>query len=116
VVHQVRTRKTREILKEENFSAEEEEEEPPQIKWETPKQLKLTFLNDDDLYTKMANANREIKIRAPYDFTGDWTKTMKFLQKVMLFLQVNEAIYDTDEKKIIFALSFMNGGTASVWA
>jgi hypothetical protein len=29
---------------------------------------------------------------------------------------VNEAIYNTDKKKIIFALSFMNGGTASAWA
>jgi Ty3 transposon capsid-like protein len=34
----------------------------------------------------------------------------------MLFLLVNEAIYGTDKKKIIFACSFMNGGTASAWA
>jgi hypothetical protein len=56
------------FLKEEDFSAEEEE---PQIKQETPKPLKLTFFNDNDLYTDMANTGREIKIRAPSDFTGD---------------------------------------------
>jgi Ty3 transposon capsid-like protein len=102
-------------LKEEDFSAEEEEE-GPQIKQKTPKPPKLTLFDDDNLYTNMENTGREIKIRAPSDFTGDRTKMMKFLQEVTLFLQVNEAIYDTDKKKIIFALSFMNGGMASAWA
>ena len=61
-------------------------------------------------------AAREIKIRIPTDFTGDRTKTLKFLSEVSLYLKVNSAIYDTDEKKIIFALSFMNGGTAGAFA
>jgi Ty3 transposon capsid-like protein len=101
------------FLKEEDFSAKEEE---PQIKQETPELPKLTFFDDNNLYTDMANTGREIKIRAPSNFTRDRTKTMKFLQEVTLFLQVNKAIYDTNKKKIIFSLSFMNGGMASVWA
>jgi hypothetical protein len=70
------------FLKEEDFSEEEE----PQIKQETPEPPKLTCFDDDDLYTDMVNTGREIKIRAPSNFTGDRTKTMKFLQEVMLFL------------------------------
>jgi hypothetical protein len=64
----------------------------------------------------MATNNKEIKICAPSDFTGDRTKLAKFLQEINLFLKINEQVYDTDEKKIIFTLSFMNGGTASAWA
>ena len=41
---------------------------------------------------------------------------MKFLQEVNLYLRINQAIYDTNEKKIIFVLSFMSGETASAWA
>jgi hypothetical protein len=71
------------FLKEEDFSEEEEE---PQIKQETPEPPKLTFLDNNDLYTDMANTGKEIRIRAPSNFTGDRTKTMKFLQEVTLFL------------------------------
>jgi Retrotransposon gag protein len=35
---------------------------------------------------------------------------------VTLFLRINKATYDANEKKIIFVLSFMNAGTASAWA
>jgi hypothetical protein len=64
----------------------------------------------------MSSPAREVKIRVPSDFNGERTKTTKFLQEVKLYLRVNQAIYDTDEKRIIFALSFMTGGTASAWA
>ena len=32
-----------------------------------------------------------------------------------MYLQINGTIYDTDEKKIIFTLSFMREGTAGPW-
>jgi hypothetical protein len=59
---------------------------------------------------------KEIKLRAPTDFHGERTKTGKFLSQVSLYLRANPDVYDTDDKKIIFALSFMNGGTAAGWA
>ena len=49
-------------------------------------------------------------------FTGDPEKTRMFLQDVELYIRINSALYDTDEKKIIFALSFMKGGTAVGWS
>ena len=59
---------------------------------------------------------KEIKIASPSPFTGDPEKTRKFLQDVELYIRINSALYDTDEKKIIFALSFMKGGTAVGWS
>ena len=85
----------------------------PQIEEETPEPNTLSFFPDDDDDNMAA---REIKIRIPTDFTRDHTKTSKFLSEVSLYLKVNSAIYDTDEKKIVFALSFMNGGTAGAFA
>jgi hypothetical protein len=57
----------------------------------------------------------EVKIRVPSDFTGERTKTNRFIQECELYLRVNATRYDTDEKKVIFALSFMNGGSAGSW-
>ena len=66
--------------------------------------------------TEPTTSTKEIRIRTPSDFTGDRTRTAKFLQEVKLYLRVNHGIYNTDKKKIIFALSFMNRGTATPWA
>jgi Ty3 transposon capsid-like protein/Zinc knuckle len=59
--------------------------------------------------------SREVKIRPPLDFVGDRTQTKKFLQSIDLFIQVNPDTYDTDEKKVALALSFMTEGTAEAW-
>ena len=32
-----------------------------------------------------------------------------------MYIQINDEIYDTDKKKIIFALSYMKKGTAAPW-
>ena len=33
-----------------------------------------------------------------------------------IYIRGNEAFFDTDEKKILCALSYLEGGTASTWA
>ena len=96
------------------LSAKEEPE--PQIKEETPEPNTLSFFPNNNNNNNNNMAAREIKICIPTDFTRDRTKTSKFLSKVSVYLKVNSAVYDTDEKKIIFALSFMNGGTAGAFA
>jgi hypothetical protein len=55
----------------------------------------------------------ELKLNQPKPFTGKREELKKFLQDVKLYLHVNEKIYDTDIKKISFALSFMNEGDAA---
>ncbi|KAF8219256.1 hypothetical protein L208DRAFT_1341998, partial [Tricholoma matsutake] len=49
-------------------------------------------------------------------FSVQQIKTAKFLQEIDLYLWINGQIYNTDAKKIIFTLSFMNEGTAAAWA
>ena len=58
----------------------------------------------------------KIKIRLPEDFHRECDKFDAYWQAVKLYIKINPTIYDNDEKKILFALSFMNGGTAQVWA
>ena len=102
------------IIKKEELEGLPRQPEPePQIKEETPEPNTLSFFPDDDDDNMAA---REIKICIPTDFTGDCTKTSKFLSEVSLYLKVNSTIYDTDEKKIVFTLSFMNGGTTGAFA
>jgi Retrotransposon gag protein len=71
-----------------------------------------SFTDEED---DMAATPREIKLCSPTPFSGDPDKMTKFLQEIELYLMMNVAIYDTDEKKIVFSLSFMKGGTAAGW-
>ena len=57
----------------------------------------------------------EIKLNQPKPFTGKQEDLKKFLQDTNLYLLVNSKVYDTDIKKIAFALSFMNEGDAASW-
>ena len=55
----------------------------------------------------------EIKLNLPKVFTGKQNDLNKFLQNVTLYLSINKEIYDKDEKKIAFMLSFMTEGDAT---
>lgn len=63
----------------------------------------------------MANRPTEMKIRLPTDFSGDRNRTKEFLLDCKMYLQMNDTIYDTDAKKILFVLSYMRAGTAGPW-
>lgn len=58
----------------------------------------------------------ELKIGQPKAFTGDRATTAAFIQACKNYFSLNSDIYDTDLKKIGFALSFMNDGIAASWA
>ena len=55
------------------------------------------------------------KLNLPKPFTGKRHELKKFLQDVLLFLLVNKKIYETDEDRIVFALSFFEEGDAASW-
>src|SRR5271154_6479227 len=63
----------------------------------------------------LAPRNREIAINKPITFDGDRQKIRSFLQQCTGYLQLNRHIYDTDEAKIAFILSFLNEGEAYKW-
>ena len=46
----------------------------------------------------------------PSDFTGDQNRLEEWIMEVEMFLTMNEDLYDTHQKKIIYALSYMKEG------
>jgi hypothetical protein len=54
-------------------------------------------------------------VAPPPKFSGDKDKYETFIRGVRLYIQGNPSL-DTDEKKIITVLSFLEGGYAEVWA
>jgi hypothetical protein len=64
---------------------------------------------------EMTTTAKEVKLRAPTDFHVARELTMKFLQEVEMYMHANAEIYNTEEKKVLFALLFMNGGVAGSW-
>ena len=49
-----------------------------------------------------------------YDSSFD--KSRSWINMVQFYLAVNKAVYDTDEKKIAFAHSYITKGSALIWA
>jgi hypothetical protein len=66
-------------------------------------------------FEDMTTTAKEVKLCAPTDFHGAQELTTKFLQEVEMYMRANAEIYNTEEKKVLFALSFMNGGVAGSW-
>ena len=56
----------------------------------------------------------ERKICQPPDFMGDRLKATNFLNTGHTYFHINKNAYPTEENKIIFILSFIEGGTAGL--
>jgi len=65
--------------------------------------------------TAAAVLNKEIKMNTPTPFTGKREKLEEFLIELEMYLAMNADIYNTDQRKIIFTLSFMKEETAGSW-
>src|ERR1700678_1823145 len=62
-----------------------------------------------------SNKTKELRINPPTHFTGNRDDLDNFIQDCTLYLTLNRAVYETDEKKVIFMLSYMTEGTARAW-
>ena len=62
-----------------------------------------------------AEKTAEIKLNLPKTFSGKQTNLNKFIQDVTLYLAVNQEVYNNDEKKIAFLLSYMTDRNAVSW-
>jgi hypothetical protein len=54
-------------------------------------------------------------IKKPKEFDGNRKEIQRFLVNCQSYLQINNHIYDTDESKVAFILSFMDEGEAGKW-
>jgi hypothetical protein len=61
----------------------------------------------------VANKAKEYGMNKPTPFTGDQTKIRRFLQDCLGYLDMNQSIYNTNQLKIGFILSYMNNGKAA---
>src|SRR5271155_2069335 len=62
-----------------------------------------------------SNETKELRINAPTHFTGNRDDLDNFIQDCTLYLTLNRAVYETDEKQIVYMLSYMTEGTAHAW-
>ena len=58
----------------------------------------------------MSSSTKELRLDTSEDYDGKEETFQAWIQSVQLYLLVNNATYDTDQKKITFALSFMRKG------
>ena len=64
----------------------------------------------------MSSKPMELRISVPEAFNGSYDKSQHWLHAVQFYLLINKAVYDTDDKQIAFALSYMTQGSALTWA
>ena len=64
---------------------------------------------------KKEETKKEININKPKDFTGDRTKVQSFLQDCISYMHLNRHIYNHNEAKVAFVLSFLNDKEAEKW-
>ncbi|KAF8546118.1 hypothetical protein OG21DRAFT_1427904, partial [Imleria badia] len=60
--------------------------------------------------------SKELRLGVLDVFNSNEDEYHSWISSVQLYLLINASIYDTDEKQIAFALSFMKKGTAQGWA
>src|SRR5271168_2935914 len=65
--------------------------------------------------TSSTTNGKEIGINKPTPFTGDRKKVGTFVQESKVYLTINKDVYNTDEKKIAFMLSYMTDKEALQW-
>jgi Domain of unknown function (DUF4939) len=63
----------------------------------------------------VAEKAKEYGMNKPTPFTGDQTKIRQFLQDCLGYLDMNQEIYNSDQLKIEFILSYINNGKATNW-
>jgi hypothetical protein len=63
----------------------------------------------------MAAPQKELRV-ATSQYDGNKDRSTTWIFQVSAYLRINMDSYDTDEKRIIFALSLMSKGTAARWA
>ena len=70
--------------------------------------------------TTMANATtetstKEVRFNVLKPFSGKRGDLKKFPRTCRMYLQTNSEMYNTDERKVVFVLSFMTEGDAANW-
>jgi hypothetical protein len=68
-----------------------------------------------DIILMTLKASDRIRLNTLTPFTGKRNEFVLFMQDIYIYLKVNQHIYDDDDKKISFILSYLTGGDAAIW-
>jgi hypothetical protein len=68
-----------------------------------------------DTIITTTKASGKIKLDPLTPFNGKQNEFILFMQDVYIYLKVNWYLYDNDDKKISFILSYLSGGDAAIW-
>ena len=90
-------------------------EQPEQPEFPEAPEFPQNPQREDEPTPKKQETRKEININKPKDFTGDRTKVRSFLQDCISYMHLNRHIYDHDEAKVAFVLSFLNDKEAEKW-
>ena len=60
--------------------------------------------------------DQKFKVKVPDNYTGDVKKVKTFVCQLMLYFKSRDTKFSTQRSRVIFALSYMRGGTAGPWA
>jgi len=63
-----------------------------------------------------SHSSRNAKAAEPESFDGNWEKTEEFIQAIRIAVAMQTDTFADERMKILYALSFMHGGTAQMWA
>ncbi|KAF9218439.1 hypothetical protein BS17DRAFT_822911 [Gyrodon lividus] len=79
---------------------------------------KFSVTEPTDLNNKptMASKAPELKIGTPSVFDGNTDDAVQWMHSVISYFKLNDHVYNSNKKKIIATLSFMNKGTTASWA
>jgi hypothetical protein len=69
----------------------------------------------ETIATMTPKTSETVKLNPLTPFTGKRSSFILFMQDVFVYLKVNKATYDNDDKKISFILSYLAVGDAAVW-
>jgi hypothetical protein len=73
----------------------------------------LTKGKDEESSSTSTESSKELRINLPKPFTGDCSQFSNFINALDVYFAINEGAYNSDTKKIGFALSFLEGNASS---
>ena len=91
----------------------------PFLQTPTPTSTTQTNMSNQPTTSTVASTTQkpqELKLGQPPTFDGTPEKARGWFNNVQLYLLVNKDIYNDDDRKIAYALSFMREGSAALWA
>ena len=71
--------------------------------------------NKDDMASSKDTMTKKTELNPLKPFMGKRTDLQGLIQETSVFLTINKEHYNTNDKKIVFVMSFINDGDASIW-